>query len=53
MKLNDHNVKDIAEILGTSFDGDPELPITGLNEIHMVEPGDLTFVDHPKYYSKP
>jgi UDP-3-O-[3-hydroxymyristoyl] glucosamine N-acyltransferase len=26
--------------------------VTGINEIHMVEPGDLTFVDHPKYYSK-
>ena len=22
----------------------------GVNEIHMVQPGDLTFVDHPKYY---
>ncbi len=26
--------------------------ITGINEIHKVEPGDLMFVDHPKYYSK-
>jgi len=26
--------------------------ISGLNEIHMVEPGDITFVDHPKYYDK-
>lgn len=32
--------------------GDPEFPVTGINEIHMVEPGDLTFVDHPKYYAK-
>jgi len=23
-----------------------------MNEIHMVEKGDLTFVDHPKYYDK-
>jgi len=23
-----------------------------MNEIHMVTPGDLTFVDHPKYYNK-
>lgn len=23
-----------------------------MNEIHMVEEGDLTFVDHPKYYAK-
>lgn len=32
--------------------GDPGLAITGLNEIHMVKTGDLTFVDHPKYYDK-
>ena len=25
--------------------------IHGVNEIHRVEPGDLTFVDHPKYYA--
>lgn len=25
---------------------------TGINEIHKVEPGDLAFVDHPKYYRK-
>jgi UDP-3-O-[3-hydroxymyristoyl] glucosamine N-acyltransferase len=32
--------------------GDPAFPVTGINEIHMVEQGDLTFVDHPKYYNK-
>ena len=32
--------------------GDPELPVTGLNELHKVTPGDLSFVDHPKYYDK-
>lgn len=42
----------VAEIIGGSYDGNPDLLITGLNEIHMVEPGDLTFVDHPKYYGK-
>jgi len=26
--------------------------ITGINEIHKVQKGDLTFVDHPKYYQK-
>jgi len=25
--------------------------VTGLNEIHRVEPGDVVFVDHPKYYA--
>jgi UDP-3-O-[3-hydroxymyristoyl] glucosamine N-acyltransferase len=26
--------------------------VTGINEIHKVVPGDLVFVDHPKYYDK-
>lgn len=26
--------------------------ITGINEYHSVEAGDLSFVDHPKYYEK-
>jgi UDP-3-O-[3-hydroxymyristoyl] glucosamine N-acyltransferase len=43
---------EIAEFLQVQFDGDPGFIISGLNEIHMVEPGDLTFVDHPKYYNK-
>jgi UDP-3-O-[3-hydroxymyristoyl] glucosamine N-acyltransferase len=34
------------------FEGDPDFPVIGINEIHMVEPGDLTFCDHPKYYQK-
>lgn len=29
----------------------PDQYIHGVNEIHRVEPGDLTFVDHPKYYA--
>ena len=39
-------------MLGATFSGNPEHKITGLNEIHIVETGDLTFVDHPKYYNK-
>ena len=42
----------VAEIIGGSYNGNPDFLITGLNEIHMVEAGDLTFVDHPKYYGK-
>src|SRR5436305_2061562 len=26
--------------------------VLGINEIHKVESGDITFVDHPKYYDK-
>src|ERR1043165_2963843 len=32
--------------------GDAEYELKGINEIHMVRNGDLTFVDHPKYYDK-
>jgi UDP-3-O-[3-hydroxymyristoyl] glucosamine N-acyltransferase len=45
-------LEDIAKMIDAGFTGDPDFPISGLNEIHMVEPGDLTFVDHPKYYDK-
>jgi UDP-3-O-[3-hydroxymyristoyl] glucosamine N-acyltransferase len=45
-------LSEIAGIINAGFDGDPGFPVSGLNEIHMVEPGDLTFVDHPKYYDK-
>lgn len=46
------NLKDVANVIGATFDGNPEHIVIGLNEIHMVEPGDLVFVDHPKYYDK-
>ncbi len=46
------SLSEIAGIIGAEFEGDPDFQITGINEIHMVEPGDLTFVDHPKYYDK-
>ena len=32
--------------------GNLETIITGINEIHSVEIGDISFVDHPKYYEK-
>jgi len=45
-------LSEIAAIIGASIIGDPNFEVTGINEIHMVEKGDLTFVDHPKYYDK-
>lgn len=42
----------IAKIINAEFEGDENFPILGINEIHRVEPGDLVFVDHPKYYEK-
>jgi UDP-3-O-[3-hydroxymyristoyl] glucosamine N-acyltransferase len=53
MKLNPIlKLSEVAQIIGAGYDGDPDFEINGINEIHMVEPGDLTFVDHPKYYDK-
>lgn len=42
----------IASLIGAEYIGDPAFLISGLNEIHMVQAGDVTFVDHPKYYKK-
>lgn len=42
----------IAKLIDADFNGDPDFPVTGINEIHRVKHGDLTFVDHPKYYDK-
>jgi UDP-3-O-[3-hydroxymyristoyl] glucosamine N-acyltransferase len=47
-----YTVKEISDLIDGRFTGDPDFPVTGINEIHMVENGDLTFVDHPKYYNK-
>lgn len=42
----------VAELIDCHFVGNPAHLVTGLNEIHVVEPGDIVFVDHPKYYEK-
>lgn len=42
----------IAALIGANYVGDATFPILGLNEIHIVESGDIVFVDHPKYYKK-
>lgn len=47
-----YSLKEIATIIGTEFIGDENFPIKGMNEIHVVESGDIVFVDHPKYYDK-
>jgi UDP-3-O-[3-hydroxymyristoyl] glucosamine N-acyltransferase len=46
------SVQAAAHMLGADFAGQADQQITGLNEIHMVVPGDLTFVDVEKYYRK-
>jgi len=47
-----YTVSELAEFLNARIDADPNHQVSGINEIHMVEAGDLTFVDHPKYYDK-
>ncbi|WP_396601098.1 UDP-3-O-(3-hydroxymyristoyl)glucosamine N-acyltransferase [Algibacter sp. R77976] len=47
-----HTLKQIANIINCKFVGDDNFQVLGMNEIHVVEPGDIVFVDHPKYYDK-
>ncbi len=49
---NAQTLQQIASLIKADFSGDPNGLITGINEIHMVSKGDLSFVDHPKYYQK-
>ena len=53
MKFNTtHTLQEIAKIIGFSYVGADDFPVFGMNEIHVVTPGDIVFVDHPKYYDK-
>ncbi len=45
-------LEQIASLIEVAYVGDPKFLITGINEIHVVTPGDIVFVDHPKYYEK-
>ncbi|PKR81392.1 UDP-3-O-(3-hydroxymyristoyl)glucosamine N-acyltransferase [Brumimicrobium salinarum] len=45
-------LEQLATLLKCDYVGEALHKITGLNEIHRVEAGDLVFVDHPKYYDK-
>lgn len=48
----EYSLKEIANLINASFVGDESFKISGINEIHVVENGDIVFVDHPKYYDK-
>lgn len=51
MKLHQPiSARALAERFGASIIGNPEIIATGINEIHKVEPGDIVFSDHPKYF---
>jgi len=45
-------VTEIAQRINAELIGNKQLMATGINEIHQVESGDITFVDVKKYFSK-
>ncbi|MDT0607486.1 UDP-3-O-(3-hydroxymyristoyl)glucosamine N-acyltransferase [Croceitalea rosinachiae] len=45
-------LREIADLISAEFVGKADFPVLGMNEIHVVESGDIVFVDHPKYYDK-
>lgn len=44
-------VTEIAAYIGAELVGNTQLMATGINEIHKVTPGDISFVDFEKYYN--
>jgi len=49
---NPQNLQKIASIIDCDFVGNADFQVLGMNEIHVVQKGDIVFVDHPKYYDK-
>lgn len=47
-----YSVAELAEKLGLTFEGDPQIHIHGLNDTHIVREGEICFSDHPKYLNK-
>lgn len=45
-------LSEIAQIIDIQIISGASNSINGINEIHKVSEGDVTFVDHPKYYEK-
>lgn len=46
------SVQWVAEFINAKLVGDTNQMATGINEIHKVTPGDISFVDFEKYYDK-
>ncbi|MBD1262479.1 UDP-3-O-(3-hydroxymyristoyl)glucosamine N-acyltransferase [Maribacter polysiphoniae] len=47
-----HTLEQLATIIDCSYVGSPDFKVLGMNEIHVVQNGEIVFVDHPKYYDK-
>ena len=45
-------IDELIQLIGhpVTVKGDSTLKVTGINELHSIQKGDLTFVDHEKYY---
>ncbi|CAM4417249.1 UDP-3-O-(3-hydroxymyristoyl)glucosamine N-acyltransferase [Zobellia nedashkovskayae] len=46
------SLKNIATLIDCEYVGADDFQVLGMNEIHVVQNGDIVFVDHPKYYDK-
>jgi UDP-3-O-[3-hydroxymyristoyl] glucosamine N-acyltransferase len=46
------SLESLATLTASTVIGDGGMTVSGINEIHKVEAGDITFVDHPKYFDK-
>jgi UDP-3-O-[3-hydroxymyristoyl] glucosamine N-acyltransferase len=47
-----YTLKEVATLINARYVGADDFAVTGINEIHMVEPGDIIFVNVEKYYKK-
>ena len=50
--LQPQTLESIAQLIGAQFVGATDFQVFGSNEIHRVQPGEIVFVNHPKYYDK-
>jgi UDP-3-O-[3-hydroxymyristoyl] glucosamine N-acyltransferase len=46
------NIKWVAEFIGAKLIGDETIQVDGLNEVHKITIGDISFVDIEKYYAR-
>ena len=46
------NIKWVAEFIGAKLIGDETIQVDGLNEVHKITTGDISFVDIEKYYAR-
>ncbi|MEM8738683.1 MAG: UDP-3-O-(3-hydroxymyristoyl)glucosamine N-acyltransferase [Planctomycetota bacterium] len=50
--MSDYTTQSVAELIGGRLVGEPGLALTGVNEISLCGPGDLTFIGDENYASR-